>query len=113
MTRVFANLIRNSVDAMPKGGDLTIRSREKNGEVQIIFTDTGTGIPDDAMERIWAPTYTTKARGIGLGLPIVRRFVEAHNGAVVVKSEIGKGSTFTVKLPLKTDWNKGRQALSN
>jgi PAS domain S-box-containing protein len=101
MTRVFANLIRNSVDAMPKGGDLTIRSREKNGEVQILFTDTGTGIPDDAMERIWAPTYTTKARGIGLGLPIVRRFVEAHNGAVVVKSEIGKGSTFTVKLPLR------------
>jgi PAS domain S-box-containing protein len=112
MTRVFANLIRNAIDAMPEGGDLTIRSKERNGEVQIIFTDTGTGIPEDALERIWAPTYTTKARGIGLGLPIVKRFVEAHNGSVVVESEVGKGSTFTVKLPLRTDWKKRQQTSS-
>jgi len=101
MTRVFVNLIRNAVDAMPQGGDLTLASQEKDGNVQITFTDTGTGIPNDAMERIWTPFLTTKAKGMGLGLAIVKRLVEAHNGTITVESKIGEGSAFTVRLPLR------------
>jgi signal transduction histidine kinase len=101
MTRVFVNLIRNAVDAMPQGGDLTLASQEKDGNVQITFTDTGTGIPNDVMGRIWTPFFTTKAKGMGLGLSIVKRLVEAHNGTITVESKIGEGSALTVRLPLK------------
>ena len=106
MTRVFVNLIRNAVDAMPQGGDLTLASQETDGNVQITLTDTGTGIPNDAMERIWTPIYTTKAKGMGLGLSIVKRLVEAHNGTITVKSKIGEGSAFTVRLPLERGRSK-------
>jgi signal transduction histidine kinase len=101
MTRVFVNLLSNAIDAMPQGGNLSLTSEEKDGEVQIILSDTGTGIPEDALEQIWTPVYTTKAKGMGLGLPIVRRFVEAHKSTVTVRSKVGEGTTFTVRLPLE------------
>jgi PAS domain S-box-containing protein len=100
MKRVFQNLIKNAVDAMPKGGRLEITSRESSGNMEFVFSDTGTGIPKEIVEKIWTPFFTTKAKGMGLGLAICKRIVEAHNGKISVVSAFGKGTAFTVTLPL-------------
>ena len=102
MRRVFVNLIKNAVDAMPKGGTLRIASKKTDGNLEIIFADTGTGMTKETMEKIWSPLFTTKAKGIGLGLPIAKRLVEAHEGSISVESKAGKGSTFTVTLPIRS-----------
>jgi PAS domain S-box-containing protein len=101
MQRVFLNIIQNAIDAMPEGGELTIKSGEANGNVEISFTDTGTGISKENMEKIFKPLFTTKSKRIGLGLPICKRIVEAHGGSISVKSVEGKGTTFTITLPTK------------
>lgn len=101
MRRVLVNLIKNAVEAMPEGGTLTISSRESNGSIEIAFADTGTGIAKEHTERIWNPFFTTKAKGMGFGLPISKRIVEAHGGSISVESTIGKGTTFTVSLPVE------------
>ncbi len=103
MKRVFTNIITNAIDAMPKGGTLTIASRELKDNVEITFTDTGEGIPDEIKEKIWTPLFTTKAKGMGLGLAICKRMVEAHDGSISVKSNVGKGTTFTITIPLKKE----------
>jgi len=99
--RVLTNLIQNAIDAMPEGGKLSISSMNTQQEVSISVCDTGFGIPEDMVEKIWTPLYTTKAKGIGLGLPICRRIMEAHSGSISVESTFGKGTTFTLKLPLQ------------
>jgi len=100
MRRVLANLIRNAVDAMPRGGTLRITSRESNDNLELIIADTGEGMTSETLERLWSPLYTTKAKGIGLGLPIAKRLVEAHGGSITVETKPSEGSTFTVTLPL-------------
>ena len=85
---------------MPAGGQLVIKSSvPEPGWVAISFADTGVGIPAEAMTKIFEPLFTTKAKGIGLGLTIVKTLVEGHGGTIEAQSELGKGSTFTVKLP--------------
>ncbi|MCW4007230.1 MAG: ATP-binding protein [Candidatus Bathyarchaeota archaeon] len=101
MKRVFINLIRNAVDAMPNGGKLTITSEESNGEVKFVFADTGMGISEEHLNRIFEPLFTTKARGMGLGLSICKRIVEAHGGTISVESELNKGTIFTITLPIE------------
>jgi len=103
LRRVAVNLITNAVDAMPEGGTLTISAGQSNGDVEIAFSDTGTGMTKETMENLWTPLFTTKAKGMGFGLPIVRRIVEAHGGSIFVESIVGKGSTFKVKLPIKPE----------
>jgi PAS domain S-box-containing protein len=98
---VIVNLVTNAFEAMPKGGTLTIVSKERNSGLELIFEDTGTGIPKGKMEKLWTPFVTTKAKGMGLGLPICKRIVEAHGGQILVDSETGKGTTFTLVLPTK------------
>jgi PAS domain S-box-containing protein len=100
MRRVFLNLLQNAIDAMPKGGTLTITSKRSNGRVEIVFRDTGVGMTEETMRKLWNPLYTTKAKGMGFGLAISRRVVEAHEGSITVESRPGEGSTFTVSLPL-------------
>jgi PAS domain S-box-containing protein len=100
--RVFVNLIKNAVDAMQKGGTLRITSKKTGSNLEIILADTGTGMTKEAMEKIWSPLFTTKATGIGLGLPIAKRLVEAHEGSITVESKVGKGSSFTVTLPIRS-----------
>jgi signal transduction histidine kinase len=102
MKRVFVNIIRNALDAMPEGGRLTIKSRETNGNLEIAFSDSGVGMSKETMGKIWAPLFTTKARGIGLGLSICKRIVEAHGGRISVESATGEGTTFTVTIPVKS-----------
>ena len=101
MIRVFVNLITNAIDAMPNGGVLRIWSRVSDKHVKVFFKDTGIGIPKENLDKIWGPLFTTKAKGMGLGLSICKRIVEAHGGSIKVKSKVGVGTTFTVILPLK------------
>ena len=99
--RVFTNLIMNAIEAMPNGGKLTISSKESQGELQVKFADTGEGISEKAMQTLWKPMKTTKPGGTGLGLVICKGIVEVHGGSIQVETTVGKGSTFTVKLPIK------------
>jgi PAS domain S-box-containing protein len=100
MKRIFLNLMKNAVDAMPNGGTLTITSTELDGRLRVSFKDTGQGISEEILGRIWNPLFTTKAKGMGYGLAIVKRFMEAHGGAVSVETNLGKGSTFTISIPI-------------
>lgn len=109
MKRVLINIIKNTVEAMPKGGKLTIKSKKTNGKLEIAFTDTGVGMPKELMEKIWTPLFTTKAKGIGLGLPICKRIVEAHGGNISVESTVDKGTTFTVTIPIKPKLEGGEK----
>jgi two-component system sporulation sensor kinase A len=99
LERVFLNLIKNAVQAMPNGGKLTVTTNEAEDYVEIVFTDTGVGIPDENMSKIFTPLFTTKAKGIGMGLPICKRIVEEHGGTIEVKSKVGQYTTFIIKLP--------------
>jgi PAS domain S-box-containing protein len=101
LKRVFVNLIKNAVDAMPNGGKITIGSREAIGNVEICFTDTGTGVSDEVLQKLFSPLSTTKAQGMGFGLAICKRIVEAHGGTITVKTVRDKGTTFTVTLPIE------------
>jgi signal transduction histidine kinase len=105
LDQVFGNIILNSIQAMPQGGQLTIKTAETTDDlpktgVSISFTDTGTGIPEEIQEKIFEPLFTTKAKGIGLGLSLVKSLVEGHQGFVEVESKEGNGSTFTIHLPI-------------
>jgi PAS domain S-box-containing protein len=100
MERVFLNMIKNAFDAMPQGGELVIKSKEVEDNLQIMFSDTGVGMSKKVRRKICTPLFTTKAKGMGMGLAICKRIVEAHGGTIFVKSTLGKGSTFTVTLPI-------------
>lgn len=95
---VFANLIRNAREAMAQGGTLTIAGLVADGHVEVAVTDTGVGIPADQLLRIMEPLYTTKARGLGLGLALSRAILEKNMGSLRVTSQPGVGTTFTVRL---------------
>jgi PAS domain S-box-containing protein len=99
--RVFVNLIKNAIDAMPNGGKLTIDSRVHDNSMEISFADTGSGISDEVLPKLFSPLFTTKARGMGFGLAICKRIVEAHGGTITVETAKGKGTTFTVTLPIE------------
>jgi len=98
LIRTFINIIENALDAMSAGGTLTISNKQVNGKMEIVFADTGRGISKEDMEKIWAPLYTTKPKGVGLGLAICKRIVEAHGGTINVESSLGKGSIFTITI---------------
>jgi PAS domain S-box-containing protein len=99
--RTFLNLVTNSIQAMEvRGGRLTVSTRKSNQEVEVAFQDTGVGISEEHLEKIFNPFFTTKAKGLGMGLAICKKFVESHGGSISVQSEEGKGSTFTVALPI-------------
>lgn len=101
--QALLNLLTNALHAMPEGGDLALStSAPEPGRKSLAVSvrDTGAGIPPENIPRLFDPYFTTKQRGFGLGLPIVERIVKAHGGRVEVVSELGKGSTFTVWLPI-------------
>jgi len=105
--RACVNIIRNALDAMPNGGSLTVSSKTSGGYLQVVFSDTGIGMSEDVLDRLWTPFFTTKAKGMGLGLSICRRIVEAHNGRISVQSIEGKGTTFIVTLPVEPELRGG------
>jgi PAS domain S-box-containing protein len=113
MQRVFINLIKNAFDAMPNGGVLTIKSKKTQNDVSFSFIDTGTGMSEETLQKIWTPLFTTKAKGMGFGLPICRRLIEAHNGKIRVESQIGKGTTFIITIPIEYEREKNEDVLVN
>jgi signal transduction histidine kinase len=84
---------------MPLGGTLTIGSKQSEGDVEIIVSDNGSGMPESVMKNLWKPLQTTKSKGMGLGLAICKRIVDAHGGTIIVKSKAGEGTTVTLQLP--------------
>ncbi|MGA7828558.1 MAG: ATP-binding protein, partial [Geobacteraceae bacterium] len=97
---VLQNLITNGIQAMPAGGTLTIRGEQDSaGTVRLEFIDTGQGISPENMKKLFQPLFTTKAKGIGLGLVVCRNLTEANSGRIEVSSKPGQGSTFAVVLP--------------
>jgi signal transduction histidine kinase len=99
MEQVFTNLFANAVDAMGGAGDLRVAIRSSEQSVVITVSDSGSGIPQESIEKIFEPFYTTKDKGTGLGLAIVYNIIKKHNGDITIESEAGKGTTFTITLP--------------
>jgi two-component system, sporulation sensor kinase E len=98
--QALLNLIKNAVSAMPEGGTLTIRTLRTGEDVKIRVTDTGTGIPEKIMDKIFEPYFTTKPFGTGLGLTIVFKIIKEHFGDISVQSRTGEGATFILSLPI-------------
>jgi signal transduction histidine kinase len=98
MRIVFGNLVRNGCEAMPKGGSLKLAAWQDDGHVEIEVADSGVGISPENINRISEPLFSTKARGLGLGLAIVRSILDKNMGSMRVTSEVGRGTTFTVRL---------------
>ena len=101
ISRVFTNIISNAIQAMNGKGELKIDTGAEDSLAWVKFTDTGCGIPEENLEKIFEPLFTTKPKGIGLGLAISKRLAEQNGGKIEVASQVGKGATFTVKLPLE------------
>jgi two-component system, sporulation sensor kinase E len=102
LEQVFHNLIANAVDAMPEGGTLTVRTWSTGGSLFIRVADTGIGIPAEQLARVEEPFYTSKRHGTGLGLSVVRSIVWEHNGKLTLESQVGRGTTVTIELPIRS-----------
>jgi PAS domain S-box-containing protein len=101
LKQVFVNLIRNAMQAMSKGGELGVETGSNSEAVFVSITDTGSGIPEEKLNRVFQPFFTTKKKGSGLGLMIVQRVIREHSGRIDVESKPGKGTTFRIWLPLR------------
>jgi signal transduction histidine kinase len=99
MERVFINLFANAIDAMEGAGELAVRITPEDGLIRITVADTGKGIKSEDVENVFEPFFSTKDKGVGLGLAIVFNTISKHNGNVSVRSEEGKGTTFTITIP--------------
>jgi signal transduction histidine kinase len=97
--QVFINLILNSFDAMPDGGRLTITGRPVNGGIEILFQDSGPGVPTDQQKNIFEPFFSTKEGGTGLGLTVSYNIVTAHGGTLELLTNHGRGACFRLFLP--------------
>jgi signal transduction histidine kinase len=97
LRRVFLNLLKNSLDATAENGSITVDIHSDQKAVSIDVRDTGKGIPDEDISRIFEPFYTTQDKGHGLGLAIVKSIIDEMNGTIIVSSTIGNGTTFTLR----------------
>ncbi len=102
LNSIFFNLLKNAVQAIPSGrrGEIRIEIMPVNNKLQVRFTDNGVGIPDELIPKIFTPNFTTKSSGMGLGLSIVKRYVESAGGKIWFETEHDKGTVFTVEFPL-------------
>lgn len=106
--RVFTNLATNAIQAMTKGGELKISTNTRDESMYILFEDTGTGISEENLKNIFKPLFTTKSKGTGMGLLVSKRIIEAQGGKISVESLPQKGTTITIKLPLKKEAPGGK-----
>jgi len=100
LTQAFINIMKNGMQAMSRGGTLRIETRSLKDRVEVIISDSGSGIPPEQMEKVFNYYYTTKEKGVGLGLPIAHRIIEAHGGQLGIESQVGSGTKVTVILPV-------------
>jgi two-component system sensor histidine kinase HydH len=99
--QVLVNLVKNALEATEGKGEILLSSGFKNAQVWFAVQDMGKGMPDEVLEKIFHPFYTTKDKGTGLGLAVINKIVTDHHGTITVASVTGSGSTFTVRLPIK------------
>ncbi|MBI5664849.1 MAG: PAS domain-containing protein [Nitrospirae bacterium] len=99
LRQALTNLFVNAVEAMPEGGSLQIDVGSHPDKAEIVIRDTGTGIPEGVVQKIFLPFYTTKQEGTGLGLALVQKIIVSHGGSIEVESKVGKGSVFRIVLP--------------
>jgi len=97
--RALTNLVNNAIQAMPNGGNLEVACKQKNSAICLSVADTGIGIPDAVKEKLFTPLFTTKSKGQGLGLAVVKRLVEAQGGSICFESALNKGTKFLITLP--------------
>ena len=110
LREVLVNMIYNAADAMPSGGEIRLSAAETNGRVILTITDTGTGMPTDVKSRLFNPFFTTKGKaGTGMGLAVSFGIVRRHNGSIEVQSEIGRGTTFRISLPMTSPDSRSAQ----
>jgi len=102
LTQAFINIMKNGMQAMGKGGTLRIEAKALKDSVEVMISDSGSGIPPEQMEKIFDYYYTTKEKGVGLGLPIAHRIIEAHGGQLRIESQVGSGTKVTVTLPVES-----------
>jgi PAS domain S-box-containing protein len=108
---IFAGIIQNAIEAISDQGSIEIRSALEGDQVKFTFTDTGTGMPECVLQKVFSPLNTTKAKGMGMSLAICKRIVDAHGGKTSVESCVGKGTTITLVLPLKPKFEgKGEES---
>lgn len=101
LQEIFMNLLTNAKDAMPESGTITIITLRKDNFIKIDFQDTGRGMPQETLKKIFQPFFTTKEKGTGLGLAVCYGIIKAHNGEITIESEVGKGTTVTILLPVE------------
>ena len=109
LEQVFRNMILNSLQAMPDGGKLAVSTRAFRDGVRVVIADSGVGIPEDALDQVFVPFFTTRTKGTGLGLSVVQKIIDNHGGKVSVRSAVGEGTTFEIFLPVCSD--KARAAM--
>lgn len=100
--RIIVNLVQNAIQAMPKGGELRISASHRSKHILISIEDTGEGIPEKVKDTIYSPLFTTKSKGQGFGLAVVKRLTEAQNGTITYQTKQGKGTKFIIQLPAQT-----------
>lgn len=102
LNQVFMNILVNAAQAVEKQGEIRIATRESAGVVEIVISDTGQGIPEENLSRIFDPFFTSKevGKGTGLGLNVAYNIIKKHQGSINVQSEVGIGATFTVRIPV-------------
>jgi signal transduction histidine kinase len=101
--QAFLNLFINAMQAMPDGGDIAVWAKTANGSLWIAVEDQGSGISEDAMEKLWDPFFTTKDKGTGLGLGIVKNIIEAHQGKVRIDNRTEGGARVSIRLPIQEE----------
>ena len=110
--KLLLNLVLNAEHAMTSGGDLMLTTRREGPWIVLDVIDTGVGMPDEVRARIFDAFFSTRPAGSGLGLPTARKIIEAHGGSIQVQSEPGKGSQFTLRLPVSEARAPGQRPLS-
>ncbi|MCL2389075.1 MAG: ATP-binding protein, partial [Elusimicrobia bacterium] len=100
VTQIIINLVSNARDAMPEGGTIDVSCRKQNNKFILKIVDNGTGMNEATLSHLFDPLFTTKLKGIGLGLSIVKEIIESHFGTIKAESEVGVGTTFTVVMPV-------------
>lgn len=103
LKQVFINLVKNAIEVMKKGGTITIELKDVHNKIQVSVQDEGIGIPEENLSKLFTPFFTTKEQGTGLGLCLVKKVVDEHQGKIVVKSTVGVGSTFILEFPNYTE----------
>jgi len=101
--QVLVNIITNAAQAMREGGRLAISAKKGGKFLEVGIADTGCGIPQEIIDKIFDPLFTTRAKGIGLGLAVCKTIIDRHKGNIAVKSKVEKGTAFTIKLPLREE----------